>query len=193
MFRNKTAPSLLMVIIFLCTQFGCAAAPHRQISQPLAHTRFKPSKIYLIKLHSHKTEFKVKGSQLAIQNDQLLIRSQDNTKVMAYPAHNVERISSRSDERVGSHWLSGLGIGAAAGLAVGAGFGAWGLSHGGHDDDGVGKAIALSSFIGGPIVGGLIGMGIGFAIPKKAKVSITPTISRNANETAAGIGLTMPF
>ncbi len=193
----KTSRHLtILLLTVVCIQTGCASAPHRQISQPLAQTRFKPSKTYAIKLHNRETELKVKGSQLATQNDQLIVRSQDNKAITAYPAHSIERINSTSDERVGSYALPGMGIGAAAiGLPLGLGFALSGCENSSDpgDCDTMRAAGSLIGGFGGALFGGAVGALIGWAIPKKAKVTITPTVSQQGNNTSAGVGFSAPF
>jgi hypothetical protein len=47
--------------------------------------------------------------------------------------------------------------------------------------------------LSGAVIGGLIGLGIGYVIPKKSKVTIVPTVSQTSSETRAGVGLSLPF
>lgn len=184
-----------LITILVITQVACASAPRQQYTQSLEQTRFQPNYRYEIKFRNGAT-LKAKGSQLQGYGNTILVSNAAGQPTGRYHANDIVTITGTSDKRHGSYALPGMGIGAAAlGLPLGIGFALTNCDDSGDKSDceairGIG---ILAGGVGGALVGAGIGALIGYAIPKKAKVTITPTYSKKGENQAAGLGMSLPF
>jgi hypothetical protein len=189
--RDKSI--LILAIIHLLTQIGCAAAPKR-LSVPLDRAPFEKEYTYSIELKDGRKISNIPGDRMEAQEGRLIVQSGSEERTVA--EEQIHQVHGES-KRQGSYVWPGFGIGAGVGaLTLGLGFALGAKCTGGDECDPIlgSKAadILLMGFSGG-LLGGLIGLGIGYAIPKKSKVTIVPTVSHTSSEIQAGVGLSLPF
>lgn len=181
-------PSLLLIPIFLLNT-SCAGM-NKKPAQP----QDKPKK-YVIQT-TDQGKISVVGDTIMRRHDQLIVRTKEGLE-HRFRLAEVKQVTGY-DVQHGSHVWEGIALGTVAG---GAGLGlAIGLNPSdcrNAGDPGDCRALKplgtiIAAFIGAG-VGALIGGGIGWAIPKRKKMTINPLLLKEENQTYVGGGLMLNF
>lgn len=186
---------LIVTCLHLIVVFGMAKESHASDTKYKTYSgdSFEPEFYYLKK---HDGRYKVRGTDIERRGNIISIKTRNGTLESVHRIQDIKQITVVGRKK-GSYALPGLGIGAlAGGLVGGLGVGLSGdCSNAGDVGDCKGMhtlgTILISA--GGAVIGGLIGLGVGSAIPKRPKVKISPMVVPEAKQTQIGVGLTTSF
>lgn len=183
----------IISLALITTQIGCA---NRVVHSSLSNAQFDPNYSYTIKTNQNVTFPNVPGATLQNQPDRVYITQNNQTK---YLLHNqITGIDGESYQTIGSHAGDGALIGGLSGGVLGGVL--FGLMPSDGDCYDGEDECAFNNFLGvilgsalGIASGGLVGAGIGAAIPKKSQIQITPTFSPSSNQVGAGGNVSVRF
>jgi hypothetical protein len=175
-FRKQLA--LLLICTLNLSPLGCATVPTKQVRLPKSESySFAPHKTYKVFLNEGEVKRRYKGSKLQWKNNQLSLMKSSH---LSWSGDEIQEIVTRGDERIGSYWREGFGIGAVAGIVLGL-VGALASNCDGADEVDDCENLLVLAAIAFPIafgtLGGVTGLTIGFIVPKKEEVILTPTRS----------------
>ena len=190
--KNPFNKILIIPIIatLICPSVTMAQSAETADNQSIP--RFEPSRKYTFDLKDSKPSIRVKGSSIQMEGNKFIIQDPREDKVQEIPIESIQMIR----EKNGSYALLGAGIGAASGGALAATIALTGSCSGDSDPGDCESINDLAIAIGipsGVVLGGLLGLGIGSAIPKEKKISISPIISPVSKNQIYGLGVTKQF
>lgn len=171
-----TQNSKKLISLFLLFSSACASVPR---PAPLPSAHFDPAYQYEIKTADQKIS-NLSSAHIQRKDQTLIIKQADQEFFI--PLSQVQKINGKSFDKKGSYAWQGALIGGAAGaLTFGLGISLGGKCYGNEDCDDIkaGALVGISSL--GAILGGGLGLGVGYLIPKKDKILINPHIDAQGN------------
>lgn len=184
----------MFLIALLCSsQIACG---NKIPSASLNDAKFDSAYSYKIKT-THAGELNnLNGAQIQNLPDRLHITQNNETKFLLH--NQVQTIEGTSNQSNGTHILEGMGIGAGVGALVGSVlFSTVIYNNDCYLDAGEDfcsrELYALGGVLFGALGGGVLGLGIGAAMPKKQKVLITPTLAPSPNGVSGGVNVQVNF
>lgn len=177
-----------VLVLMLTLQFIMFSTPAiASAGQKKGVEELKPEKKYRVEF-MNGSRFTIQGKDLILTDEYLGIRKGSSGDFRYYHQSQLKRIIK------GSHWLEGMGIGAAAGLGTSILILSLTKTDCSDADD-VGDCQALASLgkiaFGalGVALGSAVGAGVGAAIPNKVRLTVSPTVMSAPGRPLAGGGI----
>lgn len=182
-----------LLIALVVSQSSCAAT-HRPVAMPRTGEAFNEQYHYEVRSTSWANMRDIPGKNLTVNDNKLHIASP--TGGIDISLQEIQRIEGTGYQRKGSYALPGMGIGFATG-AVTALIGTAATSCKGAGDIGDCEGLKTLAYfilpVGVGTITGLIGLGVGFLIPKHEKISITPIVAPSKDGSTLGAALKTEF
>lgn len=185
--------SKTMVAVLISSQLGCG---NKVLTTPLNRAQFDSNYQYSIHAVENTELPNVPGANIQNLPDRIHITQNNQTKYLLH--EQIKSIDGESYQAVGSKTLEGMAWGALVGAPTGA-VTFYAITAAEECNDGSDEC-AFNNLMGGvfglligSVGGGLIGAGIGAAIPQKQKIQITPTFAPTSNGISGGANLQVNF
>jgi hypothetical protein len=176
---------ILVSLILVLIQLQCVGAPKEVSLRNTPNFTFNQSYKYKIISKGHSDykrsqsfdSQKQVGSELSFDPQLQTIKS---GSVKEFSLQEIDSIIEYTDIKQGRQWAKGMGYGALGGVAIGSVILGLALSADNSECEDRGECAGLSAiagtmgFIGSTILGTLIGLGVGLALPKKVKRVYVP-------------------
>lgn len=142
---------------------------------------------------------KIKAIWLRQEGDLLRIQTKGSGATQLISLHEIREIQGQGKRREGSYAGLGAAVGGltgllGAGLATGLSIDCSGSQNGDSGDCKGLKTVGILVFGGlGGLAGAILGGGVGYLIPKRSKITLTPDFSFEKKGARAGLGVSVSY
>jgi hypothetical protein len=186
---------IALFMSLVCLRESAVLAKEKPVvTQSVSQVQIEPTKKYTFNLKDGRVIKRIKGSNVVVLGDSWTARDR---KGKAYSFSSEEIIQIQVIR--GNHLLRGAGIGALAGLALGAAIGIPAIADNGGDCDEGWDCENLGDFVGIVALTGLTTLGVGIggtvglATPKTETIRIVPVIVHDEKQTVGGAAVSFAF